>query len=270
MFLKTFRSILAVVFSGFAFLFLSLVTQDNQLETNNFLVSFVFLIIIPLVLGYVVSSKKVIYLAYISTVSLILLLFAKPFFWENAKPYIFQIIASTLIIIIVTIISNFIKQYNFLIKKDENIKQMLGNLEVVYQMRIDKISSLSDWANKYTTYEKNTFSDIVSLRNSYQQSTNSDQKIKIIDNLEKSFSGFMVNIENYPNLKSDQVFIEIMQKISSTEDEIVNKRTEYNNTVQSFNETVRTFPIVLFANSFNLKIQEYFKIDIIKLKSSVN
>jgi len=141
---------------------------------------------------------------------------------------------------------------------------MLGDLEVLYQMRIVKITNLGDWFNKFMVHEKNVYYDVASLRSNYQTTTDDDQKVKIIDNLKKAFGGILANVENYTTLKSDQTVARIMSEIDQTEDEIVTGRNSYNQTVQDFNQTIRSFPIVLIATSMQLKTKEYFKVELAK------
>jgi LemA protein len=68
----------------------------------------------------------------------------------------------------------------------------------------------------------------------------------------------MINIENYPNLKSDSIIIEFMKSVKETENELVLAKSDYNNAVKSFNKNYKTFPYVIVARMTWHSEKEYF------------
>ena len=74
-----------------------------------------------------------------------------------------------------------------------------------------------------------------------------------------ALSRLLVVVENYPNLKSDKTFIGLMDELSGTENRIAVARRDYNETVQSYNTKLRTFPTSIIAGMFNFTQKEYFR-----------
>ena len=74
-----------------------------------------------------------------------------------------------------------------------------------------------------------------------------------------ALSRLLVVVENYPQLKSDKTFIGLMDELAGTENRIAVARRDYNEVVQSYNTSVRTFPKSVIAGMFGFGQKEYFK-----------
>jgi LemA protein len=62
--------------------------------------------------------------------------------------------------------------------------------------------------------------------------------------------------ENYPDLKANQNFLNLQDELTHTEDKIAYSRQHYNDTVLSFNNTIETFPGIIFAKRMGKKERE--------------
>ena len=71
----------------------------------------------------------------------------------------------------------------------------------------------------------------------------------------------MVIVENYPDLKANENFINLSDELAGTENRIANARTTYNDAVSDYNSTVKKFPSNLIANLFGFKEKDYFEVE---------
>ncbi len=79
------------------------------------------------------------------------------------------------------------------------------------------------------------------------------------DQLSSAISRLLVVVERYPELKSNQNFLELQAQLEGTENRISVERKNFNDAVQTYNSKVRSFPINLVAGIFGFKQMEYFK-----------
>ncbi|BBA17128.1 LemA family protein [Blattabacterium cuenoti] len=181
----------------------------------------------------------------------------------------FLISISTIFIVIFIIILWTSNAYNHLVKLNENIKTQWGQVENVYQRRIDLIPNLVNTVKGSANFEKNTLNQIIEARakatsisiNTNDLNQNQINKYqKIQDQLNSSVSRFLLIVENYPNLRSTKNFYELQNQLEGTENRINVERNRFNDKVNDFNTYRNQFPKVIIANIFS-KFQEkgYFQ-----------
>jgi len=153
--------------------------------------------------------------------------------------------------------------YVSLIKKRNNLKEASSGVDVQLKKRYDLIPNLLEMAAKFMTHEKQLFQDIVELRNSaLKQNFTTDAKKSM--ELEKMISdklkSFWLNVENYPDLKSNQTMIQAMQSFDEAEENIAAARRFYNSALTELKNAVEIFPSSLVASFIGIKAdQPYFE-----------
>lgn len=118
------------------------------------------------------------------------------------------------------------------------------------------------------SHEKSTLVDVITARKTLESGENlnySTQKIKALDNLEKSFGEILAVVEAYPELKSDQITLKLMEEISSNEDLLHQKRNKFNTSINSFNKLIRGFPMISVSMSIGLKPKNYFEVSMARI-----
>jgi LemA protein len=165
-----------------------------------------------------------------------------------------------LVIVIGLIAVSFISLYNGIIAKHETITAKWAQVENQLQRRNDLIPNLVNTVKGYASHEKTVFEDITNARSQWAKASSLDEKVKAASNTDSALSRLLLVVENYPNLKADQTFLKLMDELSGTENRIAVERMRYNESVQDFNITVRTFPGNVVAGMFGYKAAtEYFK-----------
>ena len=160
--------------------------------------------------------------------------------------------------------------YNKIQANEEAVKAAWGDVESAYQRRSDLIPNLVEVVKGYAAHEKETLTEITNARarvGSIQMSKdmlNDPQAFAQFQEAQASMSSalarLMVVVENYPDLKANQNFLDLQHQLEGTENRINVARSRYNQAVEAFNTSIRIFPNNL-TNSLllHLKLKEPFK-----------
>lgn len=146
------------------------------------------------------------------------------------------------IVIIAGVIIN-----NQIIAKKNQVAQAFGSIEIYLKKRFDLIPNLVAMLNKYLTHEKEILTKITELRSRVENSLRSDEKIELSNELTKVMSGLNLNVESYPDLKSDTQFAKLQFELADIEDQISAARRAYNAAVTTFNNKIEMFPASIIA-----------------------
>jgi len=160
--------------------------------------------------------------------------------------------------------------YNSIQAKEEAVFASWGDVEAAYQRRADLIPNLVEVVKGYAKHEQETLTAVTEARakvGSMQVSkdaVNSPQALQQFQQAQSQLSGalsrLMVVVERYPELKANQNFMDLQNQLEGTENRINVARVRYNQTVQDFNVSIRSFPNSL-TNSLLLHLsrKEPFK-----------
>ena len=160
--------------------------------------------------------------------------------------------------------------YNVMQANEEAVKAAWGNVEAAYQRRADLIPNLVEVVKAYAKHEKETLQAVTEARarvGSIQVSKDMLDDPKAVAQFQQAqgamssaLSRLMVVVEKYPDLKANQNFRDLQHQLEGTENRINVARVRYNEAVQQFNVSIRTFPNSL-TNSMllHLKPKESFK-----------
>ena len=160
--------------------------------------------------------------------------------------------------------------YNTMQANEEAVTAAWGNVESSYQRRADLIPNLVEVVKGYAKHEADTLTAVTEARAKVgtmqvgKDALNNPETLKKFQQAQGELSGalsrLMVVVEKYPDLKANQNFMDLQKQLEGTENRINVARERYNQTVQTFNTSIRTFPNSL-TNSLILHLQrkEAFK-----------
>ncbi len=154
--------------------------------------------------------------------------------------------------------------YNTIQRLDEQASAAQGQIEVQLQRRVNLIPNLVNTVKGYATHEQETLDAITRARSglvSALQTRDPTAMANADAQLTSALSRLNVNVEAYPNLKADQLFIRLQDELAGTENRIATARTDYNQAVQQYNAYIRQFPAVLTAKVTGAKDRKYFTAD---------
>ena len=152
-------------------------------------------------------------------------------------------------------------EYNSMQTARINVDTQWSQVENQMQRRYDLIPNLVNTVKGYASHEKETIQAIADARAKMGSAQTRVEKDEATTELTGALSRLMMVVENYPNLKSDQHFSQLMNELSGTENRIAVARRDYVGGVQKYNVKVSTFPGNVFANMFGFEKLEQFKAD---------
>lgn len=170
-----------------------------------------------------------------------------------------SIILISIIAIVVIIAIFLVGSYNGLVSKSEAVDRGLSNLDVMLERRADLIPNLVSTVKGYTSHETEIINSITDARTKLMNANSVEEKSNANNELTSSLNALMVVVENYPDLKSSQNFIQLSDELSGTENRIAVARKDYNDAVKDYNLKVKTFPGNILAGMFGFEQKQYFE-----------
>ncbi len=175
------------------------------------------------------------------------------------------IIIILVIVVILALIG--VGSYNGFVKSRNLIQESWRQIDVELNRRYELIPNLVETVRAYAAHERNTLEDITRLRSQAQQlsqsegSLPSEQRAEVEAALSGAVRNLIVSVEAYPDLKSNQNFLELQRQLAETEDRIAAGRRFYNANVRVYNTKVESAPSNIIANMFNFEKATYFEVD---------
>lgn len=160
--------------------------------------------------------------------------------------------------------------YNKLVGLDEQVKSAWAQVQNQYQRRSDLVPNLVATVQGAANFERQTLTDVIEARSkATQPQINAESVInnpqafqqfqQAQDNLGSALARLLVVVEKYPDLKANQNFLDLQTQLEGTENRISTERRRFNEVVQSYNSTLRTFPTVMIAGFFGFQQRPYFE-----------
>jgi len=159
--------------------------------------------------------------------------------------------------------------YNSLVQLDEKSNQAWSQVENQYQRRADLIPNLVKTVEAYAQFEKSVLIEVTEMRSKVGQIKISaedladEEKFKKFQEAQDELSGALSRLlavaENYPQLKANENFLSLQTQLEGTENRIAVERKKFNEAIQEYNSTVRSFPTLITAKIFGFKEKQYFK-----------
>lgn len=156
----------------------------------------------------------------------------------------------------------FIGGYNGLVSKKEAVTQKYSDLDTTLQRRTDLIPNLVSTVKGYTTHENEVIDKVTKARENLVGAKSLEEKENANNELSNSLQALMVVVENYPDLKSSENFLNLQTELAGTENRIAIARRDYNDAVNSYNSSIKKFPTNIMAGMFGFGEEKYFEADV--------
>ena len=175
-------------------------------------------------------------------------------------------------VILVIIVWKGVSTYNNIIALEEGVKTQWAQVENTYQRRFDLIPNLVNTVQGEANFEKSTLTEVIDMRSRMGGTVKLDESLmndeaalkrfqEVQGNLSGALQRLMAVSENYPDLKSNKSFQELRVQLEGAENRIAVERKRYNETVQTFNTTIRQFPTNLVAGFAGASPKALFSAD---------
>jgi LemA protein len=175
------------------------------------------------------------------------------------------IIVLVVIVVIIALIA--MGSYNGFVRSRNMIQESWRQIDVELNRRYELIPNLVETVRAYAAHERNTLEDITRLRSQAQSIASADGSLpsQQRSDVEQALSGavrnLIVSVEAYPDLKSNQNFLELQRQLTETEDRIANGRRYYNANVRVYNTKVESVPSNIIAGLFHFEKATYFEVN---------
>ncbi len=141
--------------------------------------------------------------------------------------------------------------------KEIKVDEALSGIEVALTKRYDLLTKLLESTKGYMAHEKEVFTEVVKLRDKLSPNMGIEQ----MNAAEKQMGGMFAHLfavaEEYPELRSSEVFIELQKGIQDAEEHLQAARRLYNSNVTSYNTAIVMIPASLLASGRTAK--EFFE-----------
>jgi LemA protein len=154
----------------------------------------------------------------------------------------------------------FISIYNKLVRQIEAVRNNKKQIDVQLDRRFKVFESLINVVKKYMDYEQTTLKEVIALRTHAQQAQiqgDEASRVAAEEGISRIASNLNVVFEQYPNLKADQNAMQLQEKIVSTENKLSYAKQAYNDSIEKYNATKRSFPdsfvVAVLKNKLDLE-----------------
>jgi len=143
--------------------------------------------------------------------------------------------------------------YNHLVSVKHAVSKAWANIDVLLKQRHDELPKLVEVCKQYKQFEQATLQKVIEAR-SRVQTARERQDIGALGQAEGALRAGLGNIfavaEAYPELKANENFMQLQNRITSLENGIADRRELYNESVNINNVQIEVFPANLLASLF--------------------
>lgn len=167
-----------------------------------------------------------------------------------------------IILIIAVIVVAYIAIYNGLQKAKVYTDESWSQIDVQLKRRNDLIPNLVETTKGYAKHERETFAQVVELRNQLISVPTDQQqkKMELSNQLSESLKSIFALAESYPDLKANQEFTKLMEELSNTENKIAYSRQLFNSSAAAYNQKLLTFPSNMIAKIHGMTKVAYLEV----------
>jgi len=172
------------------------------------------------------------------------------------NPVLIAILISVAFILLV-----FVFMYNNLIRKRNEVDNAFGGMDVQLKKRYDLIPNIVATVKQYATHEKELLTKVTEMRaKATSGNISNEEKVALDNQISAGMKSIMVAVENYPDLKANENFMNLQRTLNEVESQISAARRTYNAVITEYNNAIQTFPSNIMAGMMSLKRKEVFVI----------
>ena len=167
------------------------------------------------------------------------------------------------IALVVALVVAVILIFNKFVRLRAMVREGWSGIDVQLKRRYDLVPNLVETVKAYKFYEQDVLTRIVELRGQAGQETHPEARGAIEGELQQNIGKLFALVENYPDLKASNIYLDLQNKLTDVEDHLQYARRYYNGTVRNLNIYVQSFPSNLIAGMFGFVRAEYFHLRVL-------
>jgi LemA protein len=152
------------------------------------------------------------------------------------------LIGSLLFIGLIVLAASVAGIYKKLVRLANNIDTAWLNIDVILKQRQDELPKLVEVCNSYMIHERETLESVTKARTAYSAGVSIDEKAQAENQIVGALGKLLAVAEQYPDLKANQEFLAVQQRISALENTIADRREFYNDSVNLYNLAIEQIP----------------------------
>jgi len=166
-----------------------------------------------------------------------------------------------LIVVLIIIIVIFVwmwASYNSIIRLRNRRMNAFADIDVQLRQRHDLVPQLVETVKGYAGHEREVLTRVTEARTSAIGATTIDEKIQKEQQLSSALQGLRVTMEAYPNLKANENFMRLQEKLGDIEYNLAATRRQFNTITTDYNNAVQTFPGNMVARNYGFTTETFF------------
>lgn len=173
------------------------------------------------------------------------------------RPWLIVLIV--IVVVLFASAASYTSRYNHMVALRENVKQHWAQVDVVIRRRADLIPNLVATVKGFAHHETKVIGEITKARAALGGAQTPRQELAANDALGGAVGRLLVDVENYPDLRSNQNFLALQDELAGTENRIAIERRKYDQAVQAYDTYISTFPNNFIASASGMRYnQNYF------------
>ena len=157
------------------------------------------------------------------------------------------LVGSLLLSGMIVLVAYVVGIYNTLVRLANNIDKAWSNIDVMLKQRYDELPKLVEVCNSYMIHERETLESVTKARTAYSEGLNINDKAQAENQIVGALGKLFAVAEQYPDLKANQEFLAVQQRISALENTIADRREFYNDSVNLYNIAIEQIPTLWVA-----------------------
>jgi LemA protein len=168
---------------------------------------------------------------------------------------------SLLALVAIGLLAYVISIFNQLVMLRLNIDKAFHNIDILLKQRTDEIPQLVIIVKQAMQYEQQTLEKLTQLRNQFFQTTKTEQKTQVSNEISQIIHGIFGVVESYPNLKTNENMLGLQKRISEIENAIADRMEFFNDSVTLYNIAINEFPNLILAKLLLYRDKSLLKLD---------
>ncbi len=164
-----------------------------------------------------------------------------------------------LLFFVVGLVLYFVTVYNSLVAIRNECDRAWANIDVLLRQRFDELPKLVDTCKGYMQYEQETLQKITEARTRWLAAITVEGKLEANQQSQQALKTLFAVAEKYPELKANQTFVHLQNRISQLESQIADRRELYNDAVNTHNIRIQQLPDVFVARLLNYTPKPLFQ-----------
>src|SRR3989344_1084622 len=175
----------------------------------------------------------------------------------------------TIVVILAVVVGFFAevgRTYNYFTHVDEDITKSYRDIDIIYKKQMETTTTIETIINNYMNYEGSTFENLAQTRLRYINAPTVDDKVSAANGFDQQLRSMIVVVESYPDLKSNENVIKLIDVIIDSQQELAGHKRSYNEKVKDFNTNVKSFPYILITKPLGIETRIYFDEESLQLE----